>query len=364
MFVIDLFGKTEKEIIHNYPRVYQWIYDRVKPEREQNNRKSYRENWWIFGEPRASLRPAIAGLKRYIATVETAKHRVFTFLNVEVLPDNMLIALGLDDAYFLGILSSWIHVYWALSAGGDLGGNTPRYNKTRCFDPFPFPDPTEEQKQKIRELGERLDTHRKNVQTAHPDITITGMYNLLEKLRAGEPFTDKDRDYNDRALVSTLKQIHDDLDTAVLDAYGWPHTITNEQILENLVNLNTQRAEEERNGLIRWLRPEYQNPSQTQTQQTTIQGITPAETPIATTAEQQKWPIDPVDRCVTIHDLLRNTPTTWTIPQIAAQFKGKNTQKKLNAIHESLKLLDWKGWVLADDRDGEIHWRSTETFSH
>jgi hypothetical protein len=47
------------------------------------------------------------------------------------------------------------------------------------------------------------------------------MYNLLEKLRAGEPFTDKDRDYNNRALVSTLKQIHDELDVAVLEAYGW-----------------------------------------------------------------------------------------------------------------------------------------------
>ncbi len=88
------------------------------------------------------------------------------------------------------------------------------------------------------------------------------MYNLLEKLRAGEPFTDKDRDYNNKALVSTLQQIHDDLDRAVLDAYGWPHDITDEQILENLVALNAERAEEERNGLIRWLRPDYQNPGQ------------------------------------------------------------------------------------------------------
>ena len=46
------------------------------------------------------------------------------------------------------------------------------------------------------------------------------MYNLLEKLKAGQPFTDADRIYNDKALVSTLKQIHDELDAAVLDAYG------------------------------------------------------------------------------------------------------------------------------------------------
>lgn len=51
------------------------------------------------------------------------------------------------------------------------------------------------------------------------------------------------------------------LDAAVIDAYGWPHDITDEQILENLVALNAERAEEERNGLIRWLRPEYQAPT-------------------------------------------------------------------------------------------------------
>ena len=93
------------------------------------------------------------------------------------------------------------------------------------------------------------------------------MYNLLEKLRAGEPFTDKDREYNNKALVSTLKQIHDELDIAVLDAYGWPHDITDEQILENLVALNAERAEEERNGYVRWLRPEYQAPDEVQPEQ-------------------------------------------------------------------------------------------------
>jgi hypothetical protein len=85
-------------------------------------------------------------------------------------------------------------VLWATSSGGSLGvyiGNV-RYNKTRCFDPFPSPDSTPEQKQKIRELGDRLDSHRKQVQAAHPDITITGMYNLLEKLRAGTPFSELD----------------------------------------------------------------------------------------------------------------------------------------------------------------------------
>lgn len=103
----------------------------------------------------------------------------------------------------------------------------------------------------------RLDAHRKRVQAQHPEVTITRMYNLLEKLRKGEAFSESDRTYNDKALVSTLKQIHDELDIAVFEAYGWQPTLSDEEILERLVKLNGDRAEEERNGLIRWLRPEY-----------------------------------------------------------------------------------------------------------
>jgi hypothetical protein len=243
--VVDLFGLSEDEVRSKYPKAYQWIYERVKPERDQNNRLSYRNNWWIFGEPRANFRPAIENISRYIATVETAKHRTFVFLDKQVIADNKILVIGLEDAYYLGILSSKIHVDWALVCGSQLGP-TPVYPKSICFDPFPFPEPTPEQKQKIREFGDRLDTHRKQVQAAHPEITITGMYNLLEKLRAGQEFTEADRAYNNKALVSTLKQTHDQLDQATFEAYGWQDlwaaqqtgTDINETILERLVALN------------------------------------------------------------------------------------------------------------------------------
>ena len=62
VYVIDLFGLSEQEVRDRYPAIYQWVYDRVKPERDQNRRASYRERWWIHGEPRALLRPALKGL--------------------------------------------------------------------------------------------------------------------------------------------------------------------------------------------------------------------------------------------------------------------------------------------------------------
>jgi hypothetical protein len=360
LYTIDLFGLTIKQVQQSYPSVYQWIYERVKPERDINNRKALRENWWIYGEARATLRTALTGLERFIVTPETAKHRTFLFLESDFIPDNMLIVIALEDAFYLGILSSRIHVTWSFSAGGTLE-DRPRYTKVRCFDPFPFPDPTPEQKQKIRNLGDRLDTHRKRVQAAHPDITITGMYNLLEKLRNGEPFSDQDRAYNDRALVSTLKQIHDDLDIAVLDAYGWPHNITDEQILENLVALNTQRAEEERNGLIRWLRPEYQAPNAVQTTQTTLEGFAPPESAIAAPVAQQKWPTQPKAQLAAIRDLLHTTPRDWTTLQIATQFTGKNTKKKLDVIAENLERLEWFGLVLQYEQNGTRYWHVAES---
>jgi hypothetical protein len=260
VFVIDLFGLSEDEVRTTFPTVYQHVVHAVKPERDQNSRETYRKLWWIHGEPRREIRKALAGLRRFVCTVETSKHRFFQFLDADVAPDNMLIAIATEDALHLGVMSSRIHVVWALAAGGRLGvGNDPRYNKTACFDPFPFPAATDAQKQKIRELGEALDAHRKKQQAAHPGLTITGMYNVLEKLRTGEELAAKEKKIHDDGLVSVLKKIHDDLDAAVFDAYGWPATLTDDEILERLVALNHERAAEEKRGLIRWLRPEFQN---------------------------------------------------------------------------------------------------------
>ncbi len=58
------------------------------------------------------------------------------------------------------------------------------------------------------------------------------MYNVLEKLRSGEALNAKDKVIHEQGLVSVLKKLHDDLDAAVFDGYGWPHDLSDEQILE------------------------------------------------------------------------------------------------------------------------------------
>ena len=281
--VIDLFGLSADEVRAQYPATYQWVLERVKPERDQNNRATYRDNWWVFGEARRDWRAMASGLSRYIATIETTKHRVFQFLDAAILPDNKLINIAVADALLLGILSSRVHIAWSFKAGSWLGvGNDSVYVKTACFEKFPFPAPTPAQADAIRQLAEQIDAHRKRQQAAHPGLALTGLYNVLEKLRSGEALGAKDKALHEQGLVSVLRTLHDELDRAVFAAYGWadladalvglpgattplpdkPDTqaAAEEELLARLVALNAARAAEEAQGQVRWLRPAYQHP--------------------------------------------------------------------------------------------------------
>ncbi len=259
VYAIDLQEiDSEEQVRSSFPATYQHLRDSVFPEREHNKDEKLRRFWWKFRRSNADCRAMLKGLQLFAVTVETAKFRTFFMQPAGTLCEHGTISFGLDDPFFLSVMSSRVHVAWSLAAGGTLE-DRPRYNKTTCFDPFPFPDATDAQRHRIRELGESLDAHRKQQQKAHPGLTITGMYNVLEKLRSGEPLTAKDKKSHDEGLVSVLKKIHDDLDGAVFEAYGWPLSLSDDEILERLVALNHERATEEKRGLVRWLRPEFQN---------------------------------------------------------------------------------------------------------
>ncbi|WP_076068063.1 class I SAM-dependent DNA methyltransferase [Sphingomonas montana] len=267
MMVIDLLGLTEADVRRRFPEVYQHLLVAVRPERIGNARATYRDNWWLFGEPRRELRPALAGLTRYVATVETAKHRTFQFLDAAILPDNMLVCVALCDGFGLGILSSRMHLEWTYAASALLGVASfsagHRYTKSLCFDPFPFPDATSEQRAVIDELGDELDAMRKEVLAGEPDLTLTGLYNLRDRVRSGAVLDLVEQDQRRRGRVDILIELHDRIDAAVADAYGWgaeqrAGTLDDATIVARLVALNAERHAEERRGVVRWLRPDYQ----------------------------------------------------------------------------------------------------------
>jgi hypothetical protein len=212
-------------------------------------------------------------------------------------------------------------------------------------------------------LAEQLNSHRKRQQSLHEKLTITDMYNVLEKLRSGEPLTAKEKTTHEHGLVSVLKQIHDDLDHAVLEAYGWSDLIplldnqqrreeVGETILQRLVALNAERAEEERRGLIRWLRPEYQNP-QGHEQTGFKTEVEASEAPIeadTTTATKQPWPERLKDQLQAVRAALAAQPTAVTAAQIAKTFTGVRADR-IDEILESLEMLgqasevENQGWI-------------------
>jgi hypothetical protein len=223
----------------------------------------------------------------------------------------------------------------------------PRYQRGPCFERFPFPDATDAQKQRIRELGEALDAHRKRQQAAHGKLTITDMYNVLEKLRKGEALNDHDRMIHEQGLVSVLRQIHDDLDAAVADAYGWPGDLADEQILARLVALNHERAEEERRGIVRWLRPEFQNPAGAKAVQgelgiKTVKPVAKAgEKKSAARAAKLAWPKAPAEQAQALRAALaaRGAPASAT--ELAKAFKSAPAQ----AVRELLDALRALGQI-------------------
>ena len=355
--IIDLLGLEIADVRLAHPEIYQWIAERVKPERDVSREPKVKELWWLHGRTRPELRDSIKGLPRYISTVETSKHRFFVFLDKSILPDNMLVNIALDDAYYLGVLSSNIHVTWALAAGGRLGvGNDPRYNKTRCFETFPFPASTPAQQEKIRALGEQLDAHRKRQQALHPELTMTGMYNVLEAVRAGTPLSAKEKKIYEQGLVGILKQLHDELDTAVAEAYGWSGSplpgrgaggegvFTTEDVLARLVALNAERAKEEANGQVRWLRPSYQAPEGTKPG-SGKQAALPVDTVGAagsanvSTASTRAWPAGLPAQAAALRAVLHEAEALCTVEQLAAHFTGKPTQKRLAEMERLLHTM-------------------------
>ena len=253
-------------------------------------------------------------------------------------------------------------------------GNDPRYNKSKTFDPFPFPDPEESTRDRLRALGEELDATRKAVQAEHPDLTLTGLYNVLEKLRAGEPLTDRDEDVKARGRVLILKDLHDQIDRAVLEAYGWedlipsplggeggrrsrsdegavssaplpeeadrigqpPHPSRSashllprgekeidDLILERLVALNAERAREEAAGHVRWLRPDYQIPRFAKGAAAAKSGeLDLGATVVAIDKGLPAFPKDKGEQVMAIRAVLQSAARPMDAPAIARAFKG------------------------------------------
>ncbi|MBK8695202.1 MAG: hypothetical protein IPN17_23735 [Deltaproteobacteria bacterium] len=115
------------------------------------------------------------------------------------------------------------------------------------------------------------------------------------------------------------------LDAAVFAAYGWDPSLTDEEILARVVAPNAERAAEESRGVIRWLRPGFQNPAgaKAATQETMDLGDEPDEAAVVPAAKPVgAWPKKPSEQFAAVRDLLSARPTAWSEGQVRAAFKG------------------------------------------
>ena len=348
-FAIDLYGFSREEAMAKFPNAYQHLLDTVKPERDQVQRAAHRANWWLFGEKRPAMRVALKGLPRFIGTTETAKHRTFSFIDSKYLPDQKIRVVAHSDAFYLGVLSSAVHLHWALAAGGTLE-DRPVYNNTTCFEAFAFPDidTAGDLAERIRTLAEQIDVHRKSRLAAHPDATLTATYNVLEKLRNSDPLTAKDKVIHEHGLVGLLKSLHDELDAAVLHAYGWPDLTLpadTDTLLVRLVELNAKRAAEEAAGTVRWLRPEFQNAGQgvqsameSDGEVSDAQGATAADSlkPVS----QRPWAAGITEQIKSVAEVLQGAGRALDLDGLAGYFSGRGRWRdRLPTLLDTLVAL-------------------------
>jgi len=236
VWIVDFGVDTPLEQACQYELPFEYIRENVKPFRERSKERKLKQNWWLLARPRPAMRVSVKGLKRFIVTPKTAKYRLFAWIEPPTLPDQAVYVIARQDDYFFGVLHSRIHELWTRRKGTQLrdAESGSRYTSTETFQTFPFPwtpgkEPIDDPRvQAIAEAAQELNENRER--WLNPE-------GISEKELKKRTLTNL---YNQRP--TWLDLAHQKLDQAVLDAYGWLHGISDEEILEKLLELNLERS--------------------------------------------------------------------------------------------------------------------------
>ena len=201
------FQDWPEEKAKTYSAAYAQVLREVKPERAQNNDRRRREIWWRFTRPTPELYKAIAALTRAIVLTRHTKTVMPLLLPTGQIMSDATVVFARGDTGMLALLSSALHYWWAISRGSTMKGDL-RYTPSDVFEALPLPEVTVE----MRDLGDRLDTFRRNLMLAR-QLGLTGTYNLVH-----------DEDCSD-GDIAELREIHRAIDEAVIRAYGWDDLI-------------------------------------------------------------------------------------------------------------------------------------------
>ena len=243
----------------DWPDLLTIIEERVKPERDSQNRTALRERWWQYADKRPGLYAAIAGLERVLAISRVGQHAALAFLPVGIVYAESTVVFPLSSSAAFCVLQSRAHEIWARFFASSLEDRL-RYTPSDCFETFPFPDAWETSSD-LEAVGEYCHDFRADLMVRHGE-GLTKIYNHFHDPHENAP------------EIVTLRSLHAAQDRAVLDAYGWrdvptrcefllDHEIDEEwaarkkpyryrwpdevrdEVLARLLELNAERAAEE-----------------------------------------------------------------------------------------------------------------------
>lgn len=262
-WIIDFGAEMREAEAGWYSKPFGHVLQHVKPLRDSVRRDSRRRFWWRHGEAMPAMRSAIGQYHRYIVTPRVAKHRLFDWLPVAVVPDCQLVVIARDDDAIFGILHSKFHELWSLRLGSSLE-DRPRYTPSTTFETFPFPEgltpnipaadyAADPRAQRIaaaaRALVEARDRwlNPDDLVDRVPEVVPGFPDRLVPKNPAAAAILKKrtlTALYNTRGTPegTWLDTLHRTLDEAVANAYGWPADITTDDALGRLLALNHARA--------------------------------------------------------------------------------------------------------------------------
>jgi hypothetical protein len=202
-FVIDFAARTLEQAA-TFPAALEIVRERVKPERDRNRDRGFRERWWCFGRPRGEMRHAIGPLPRYVCGNRIGKRMLFCWCQPWTCPSDLVNVFAFADDYAIGVLHSRIHQEWARAQSSTLRVDI-RYTPTSAFETFPWPPaPTDAQRAEVGEAAAATIERRQAI-CAEREIGLTALYNEV-----------------DDGAYADLRALHERLDRAVAAAYGWP----------------------------------------------------------------------------------------------------------------------------------------------
>ncbi len=226
-YVIN-FGQMSLEEAGQWPDLLEIVRERVKPERDQNKRQTYRDRWWRFAEYRPGLFEAKAPLERCLVAARTSLHVMFSFQPSERVFSENLVVIASENTATFAVLQSRVHAAWVSLTSSTLE-TRQGYRPSDCFETFAFPEPDPRALiPALEDIGSRLHEARA-AYMRETQQGLTQTYNLL-----------KNPDCHD-APIETLRALHEQVDRAVLSAYGWtdlevppycPHAPADHQALE------------------------------------------------------------------------------------------------------------------------------------